>query len=207
MLILEWTAAAWTWLNEYGAAIGSVAGFAAAIIAIAALRTSAADNRSRSQPMVTAEFRPAPDSDTTIDFVVSNAGPTPARDLKATFDPPLVMPTDTSKLVAPFIVKRYAKPIPVLNPGQMLSNTWWAGETGAGPEQTNREPTPDEVTVTVTYKSIGRRLITETYPLTIEIVTNTTWSTSSTSLKGRVNTIDTSLKNIATELKSIASKN
>ncbi|WP_258065771.1 hypothetical protein [Rathayibacter sp. AY2B5] len=39
------------------------------------------------------------------------------------FDPPLVMPADTRRLMMPFIVKRYARPILVLNPRQILSNT------------------------------------------------------------------------------------
>jgi hypothetical protein len=201
---LVWIADLWSWVNENGSALGAIAGITATVVAVMALRSSAADNRARSQPMVTAEFRPAPDSDSTIDFVVSNAGPTPARDVKVSFDPELVMPADTSRLVAPFIVKRYGKSIPVLNPGQLLSNTWWAGEHTGGYELENREPTPDQVTVTLSYLGIGRKRIVESFPLTVETVTDTTWSTSSTSLKGRLATIDKSLSAIAKSVAALA---
>lgn len=156
--------------------------------------------------MIAAEFRPSADNDTEVEFVVTNLGPTPARDVRVAFDPPLVMPTDTTRLMAPFIVKRYARSIPVLNPGQVLSNTWWAGQAGPGDELTNREPTPDEVRVDVSYKGIGWRRIKESFDLTIETVTLTTYSVSSTSIKGRLKSVDESLRKIRDHLGTIAEK-
>ena len=141
MSVLE----AWTWINEYGSAIGAVAGVVAALVAIIALISAALDSKARSQPMIAAEFRPAVDSDSSIDFIITNLGPTPARDITVTFNPPIVIPDDSDRLLAPYLVKRYERPIPVLNPGQILSNTWWAGRAGTGNELTNHEPTPDEV--------------------------------------------------------------
>lgn len=196
----------WSWINEYGSAIGAVAGVLAAFVAIAALISAAWDSKARSQPMIAAEFRPTTDSDSAVEFVVTNLGSTPARNLRVTFDPPLVMPSDTSRLVAPFIVKRYERPIPVLNPRQVLSNIWWAGEAGPGNELTNREPTPDEVRVSVSYKGLGWRRITDSFDLTIEMVTLTTYSVSSTSTKGRLKSVDESLRKIRDHLAAIAKK-
>lgn len=201
---IVWVVDVWKWINENGSAMGVLAGGTATVVAVMALRSSAVDNRARSQPMVTAEFRAALDRDSTIDFVVSNAGPTPARDVRVTFMPELVMPVDTSRLVAQFIVKRYGKSIPVLNPSQLLSNTWWAGHNTGGTELENREPTPDQVTVTLSYLGIGRRRIVDSFPLNVDTVTDTTWSTSSTSLKGRLGTIDKSLGAIAKSVATLA---
>lgn len=152
MSVLE----AWTWINEYGSAIGAVAGVVAALVAIIALISAALDSKARSQPMIAAEFRPAVDSDSSIDFIITNLGPTPARDITVTFNPPIVIPDDSDRLLAPYLVKRYERPIPVLNPGQILSNTWWAGRAGTGNELTNHEPTPDEVNVTKIYAAAHR---------------------------------------------------
>lgn len=196
----------WEWVNEYGSGIGAVAGVLAALVAILALMSAAWDSKARSQPMIAAEFRPSADNDTEVEFVVTNLGPTPARDVRVAFDPPLVMPADSTRLMAQFIVKRYERPIPVLNPGQVLSNTWWAGQAGPGDELTNREPTPDEVRVDVSYKGIGWRRIKESFDLTIEMVTLTTYSVSSTSIKGRLKSVDESLRKIRDHLATIAEK-
>jgi uncharacterized protein (DUF58 family) len=196
----------WNWVNDYGSAIGAVAGVIAAFVAIVALVSAAQDSKARSQPMVAAEFRPAPDSDSSLDFIVTNLGPTPARDVRVEFSPPIALPDDQSRLAAPFLVERYARPIPVLNPGQILSNTWWAGEVGTGNELVNGEPTPDEVTVTLTYRGRGRRYIRDSYPLSVETVTLTTYSVSSTSLKGRLQSLDDTMKKIRDHLATIARK-
>ena len=196
----------WEWVNDYGTGLGALAAVAAALIAVVALSSTARDSRTRTQPMVTADFRPPAHSDSAIELVVTNLGPTPARDVLVTFDPPLEMPGDTSRLMAPYLVKRYANPIKILNPGQVLSNTWWAGEAGPGNELVNREPTPDQVTVHVEYSGIGRRRLSDSFSLTIETVSLTTYNVSSTSLKGRLKTINASLSSIATHLQTIARK-
>lgn len=69
----------WEWIDFYGDGLGAVAGISAALVAILALVSAASDSRARSQPMITAELRPAVDSDTSADLVITNVGPTPAR--------------------------------------------------------------------------------------------------------------------------------
>ncbi len=204
--VAEWIGDRWEWINDYGTAVGAVAGVVAAIVAMLALVSAASDSKARSQPRVTAEFRPAAESDVTMDLVITNMGSTPARDVEVTFDPPLDVPEDDSQLVAPFIVRRYSKPIPVLNPQQNLTNIWWAGEPGPGNELVNREPTPDDVTVIVSYRGVGRKRLTEQFPLTFETVSLTTYSVSSTSLHGRLKTIDQSLTKLEKAVATIATR-
>lgn len=196
----------WDWINDYGTAIGAVAGVVAALVAIVALASAASDSKARSQPRVTAEFRPAPESESSIEFLVTNLGSTPARDLRVEFTPPIVIPDGSHELLAPYLVQRYQRPIPVLNPGQLLTNTWWAGQVGADNQMANEEPTPDEVTVSVSYKGLGWRRIRDSFDLTIETVTLTTYSVDSTSTKGRLQTIDDSLRQIRDHLATIARK-
>lgn len=145
----------WYWINEYGSAIGAVAGVVAALVAIVALVSAASDSKARSQPMVTVEFRLAPESDSSVDFVLSNLGATPARDVRVKFTPPITLPADTSGLVTPYLMQRYERAIPVLSPSQLLSNTWWAGRVGPGDKLMNGEPTADDVRVDVSYKGLG----------------------------------------------------
>lgn len=196
----------WDWINNYGTAIGAVASVVAALVAIVAVISATSNSKARSQPMITAEFRAAPDSETSIEFVVSNLGATPARDLRVEFTPPIMIPDGSEELLTSYLVQRYERAIPVMNPGQMLSNTWWAGQPGPGDQLVNEEPTPDEVTVTVSYKGLGWSRIRDSYDLTIETVRLTTYSVDSTSTKGRLKTVDESLGQIRDHLASIARK-
>lgn len=196
----------WDWINDYAAAIGAVTGAVAAIVAIVTLTSTASSSKARSQPMVTAEFRPAPDSESSFEFVVTNHGVTPARDLRVTFSPEIPAPADATDSLTPFLIRRYAKPIPVLSPGQALSNTWWAGRPGPNNEWVNDESTPDEVMVAVSYKGLGWRRLHDSFELTIETITLTTWNVDSTSTKGRLQSFEQSLRQIRDHLATIARK-
>lgn len=148
--------------------------------------------------MVTPEFREAEHSDSTIDLVITNLGPTPARDLRVSFEPALVLPADSEDLLTPFLIQRYSSEIPTLNPGQSLSNVWWSGEaTGPSGELQNGEPTPDKVTVLLSYLGIGSRRIKEKLTLDVKLITMTTSATSSTSTKARMASIEASLRRIS----------
>lgn len=68
---------------------------------------------------------------------------------------------------------------------------------GQGDDLENSEPTPDEVRVHVHYKGSGKSQYCDSFPLHVDIVKMTTYSTSSDSLPGRLKTMDASLKQIA----------
>lgn len=187
----------WVWLNENGSGLGALAAVAAAVVAIIAIVNTARDTRARSQPAVTAEFRIAPDSDSTIELVLANSGSTVARNVSVRFDPPITIPKGSDGRMTKYLIQRYASPVPVLSPQQQLTNIWWSGHNTGGNELTNSEPTPDRVTVHVAYDGLGRRRLKQSYPLNIETIQMTTLSVSSTSFKGRLKSIDQSLNKIA----------
>lgn len=193
------------WINFYGDGLGAIAGIAAALVAMAALVSAAFDSRARSQPMVTAELRPAVDNDQAAELVLTNLGTTPARGVTVRFEPEIVLPDNVDQRFAQFIVRRYSSPTPVLNPGQKLSNIWWSGKDVGAEMLVNREPLPDGITVYVSYRGRGRRRLNDSFPLTMDSLKLTTVSVSSTSTKGRIKSIDASLKKLAEKMAVIAS--
>jgi len=190
----------WKWINDSGSGIGAVAGVAAAVIAIWGIVKATRDNRARSQPAMSVELRLAEDSDSTVDLVVRNIGPTTARDVTITFDPPIVIPPTGGPYSAPAIVQRYRDPIPAIAPGVELRNIWWAGRPGSGNKMINGEPTPDNFTVSVSYRGLGKGTLSDEFPLRVEVMTLTTYSVSSTSLKGMVKLMTQSLSKIASKM-------
>ena len=186
------------WFDDHGGGVSALAAIVTAAIAIVSLVSAASDSRSRSQPVVLAEIRRAPDADTSFDLVVRNAGPTVARDVSVSFEPPLELPAgeppETYALL--WIIKRYEKVIPMLAPGQELSNTWWFGAAREGEIQ-NIEPTPDRVLIVVRYRGRGRRWRTEQFPIDMDAHTRGTSTTSSSSFKGRLKSIDQAINRIA----------
>lgn len=150
---MNW-APVWSWIGTNSSVVSASATVATAAIAIAALLSAARDSRERSRPMVLAEFRRAENSDSAIDLVVRNAGPSVAREVQVSFEPEPVLPQDSSGLVTPYLLKRYQGPIPSLSPGKELHNIWFSGAVhpDGGNELHNTEPTSDEVTVRLTYR-------------------------------------------------------
>lgn len=192
------------WFDQHGGGVSALAAIATAVIAIVALISTASDSRSRTQPVVVAEIRPAPHADTVFDLVIRNTGSTVARDLHVSFKPNLVIPDDKPDhaYALEWVVDRYAKPIPTLAPNQELSNTWWFGAY-LGNEISNVEPTPDEVVVHVRYRGRGRGWLTDAFPLHMDPWIRATTSTSTSSTKGRLQSVDESLKTIARTLEDL----
>lgn len=179
---------------------GGLAAVLTAIIAIFAIGQTARDAREKAQPVVVAELRYAEEARSAIDLVVRNAGPTVARSVRVTFDPPLpeaAPKTDTTAL----IVERYREPIETLAPGQSLSNTWYFGTDanllaiGEG-----------NYTAIVSFKGRGWRRISEKYVLNSHVLRQGSSATSSDSFPGRMKTINESLKSIKDSVAQIARK-
>ncbi|HET9426620.1 MAG TPA: hypothetical protein VFO55_14755 [Gemmatimonadaceae bacterium] len=169
----------WQWINDNGTGLGGIAAVVTAVIAVAALRSTARDSRDRSRPVVVPEFVMAENSDSTIDLRLRNYGQTVADDLRVSFDPPLPEVPASERLVTRFLKQRYDRTIAHLSPGQEFRNIWWIGHATAGEMLRNGEPTPDRVRVTVTYKGTTRKPYREAYTLDVEDVTLETYSTSS----------------------------
>jgi hypothetical protein len=140
------------WVTAAAAAAGVLVALVAAITGLRSLRQLRADSRERSRPMMAAELRKPPYTRGTQLLVIRNYGPSIARNVEVTFDPPIAepIPERAAESVSPFITRRYAKPIPVVTPGMELANIWFSGRL-EGNEWVNFERTPPQFTVTIAY--------------------------------------------------------
>ncbi|MGO4300408.1 hypothetical protein [Leifsonia sp. RAF41] len=201
--VVEWLKGLAVALAPYANVIAAFAAVVTAIIAVIALGSTANDSRERSRPLVFAMFRQAEHSDTSFELVVRNYGASAARELSVTFDPPLSA-EDRQETRTDFVARRYDRTIPLLPPGSELSNTWWGGRVAAGGnELVNGLNTPDEVTVSVRYKGNRIRYYSDQFALSADTMKLTTYSVSSTSMRGRMKTIAESLTSLATQTKGI----
>lgn len=128
---LAWVGDLWSWFNA--ARVASLGAVVAAVAAVAALQRSMRDSRSRSRPMVGAELVADRYADGIAHLVVRNFGPSVARNVRVTFDPPLAAldGLDEERSSIPFIARRYANPIATLVPGAELRNIYWDGDEDA----------------------------------------------------------------------------
>lgn len=192
-------------MNDNGAGLSALAAIATAAIAVLTLLRASRDSSDRTRPMIVAEMLPAEHDSNTIDFVLRNYGQSLARDVKVAFDPPLYVPDGSDAVLTPYLIQRYQALIPTLSPGQELKNVWWSGIDKGGDDLENSESTPDKALVTVTYRAPqGRRTYTDVFPLDVKTIKMTTFATSSTSLPGRLKTIDASLSSIARSMRATA---
>src|SRR5665648_775127 len=196
---------AWQWLVNNGSGLAALAAVGGSASQSDDGNGSQADSRDRSRPYVLAELSLAADSDTSIDIVIRTACLSVARNVHVRFDPVLVVPDDGRQYVTEYTVRRYAKPIPTLAPGQGLSNVWWSGHMApGGTSLISEEPTPEECTVTIEYWDDRRRRYRDDFPLVVDTMLTTTYSVSSTSIKGRMKSIDGSLEKMAASLGRLA---
>ena len=193
----------WNWLNNFidwwttarvAAASASVAALAAVTAATSGIRTlrqSRRDSKSKSRPMVAAELRAAPHNGPTQILVVRNYGPSIARNVRVTFDPPIPDPDNPATSVIPFLKERYANPIPVLTPGMELDNVYYFGQSAD-----HAEPVPEQVTVTIAYESDAGDPYVDAFPLDVNLIRNRTYSTSSASPEAQMKVMAKSLKGL-----------
>lgn len=176
------------WLAASAASVSAVAAFTSAGAAIwsarngnRTLKRAEMDSQARTRPTVVAELRNEPHARATQLLVIKNYGPTVARDVVVTFDPPLPDPSQdiANQSTTPFLKRRYAEPIPVLAPGTELDNIYFSGkESGNG--WVNFEPLPDKVTVTISYLAPDDRQYTDEYKLDVGIIRNKTYVSGGT---------------------------
>jgi hypothetical protein len=145
--------------------------------------------------MMAAELRDDPYVKATQLLVVKNYGPSIARNVKVTFDPPIPDPPDASSSVTPFLKNRYAKPIAVMTPGMELDNIYFSGESAAQ-GWVNREPTPAQVTVTIAYENDEGDRFSDAFPLDVQTIRDRTYATSSSSPEALMKDAAKSLKGI-----------
>lgn len=162
----EQYAAFWT-------AVGAIAAVAASIVAIITLLALRRDSADRTRPMMTAELKSillvtVPHRS----LVLRNVGATTARQVTVEFDPALPPPDSNGPegLMTPILARRYASSISTWPPGMALSNIYFAGEQQPDGTWANREPLPDQFTVTINYKDEHGRAYSDNYTLDDSIV-------------------------------------
>lgn len=175
------------WAAIGAAWLAALAGVWAAWNARATLRQMRTDSRERSRPMVAAEVRSIPYVRWTQVLVIRNYGPSIARNVQVSFDPPIPdpLPERESRSTVPFLKKRYSNPILVLTPGMELENIYYSGRQ-VNEVIENREPTSDQVTVTLTYEGTDGAVYSDEFLLDVDLIRQWTYVESSSSLDGRM---------------------
>jgi hypothetical protein len=115
------------WIAGRAAVVSSIAAIWSARNGNRTLKRADRDGQARARPMVAAELREYQFDERTLLLIIRNYGPTVARNIVVTFDPPLpkTSPERAHDSLAPFLKARYMKPIPVLTPGMELNNIYF----------------------------------------------------------------------------------
>ena len=187
------------------ACVASLAAIVTASFATASFRQTRRDSKARSRPMVAAMLRAIPYVHGSQQLVIVNCGPSIAKDVRVSFDPEIPEPLDDGqRYVSPFIKKRYAKPIPTLTPGDELDNIYYSGQQGDDGSWVNRENVPEQVTVTIRYKSTDGDSYEDDYELDTNLLRARTYTTSSASPEERLENATMILSRIDKSLAQLA---
>lgn len=148
--------------------------------------------------MVAAELRAVPYVQGSQKLVVTNYGPSIAKNVWVTFDPPLPdpEPSKAAQSVTPFLKKRYASKISVMTPGMALENIYYSGELGPENKYGNFEPVPDQITVRIAYEDADGTPYVDAFHLDTDLIGLTTIARSSTAPEARLGEIAKSLSGI-----------
>lgn len=182
--LIDWTAPYWTGVSGVAAALTG-------LVAIWTLAHAARDSRERTRPVMVAEYRVPENADRALEFVVRNAGASVARDIEVSFDPQLE-PVQPNQAIRPYLIKRYAKRIANLGPGQELTNIFFADTSDPA-----KSDLPLQLKVTVTYKRSWFLRYKDTYQLDTEVYAHHTYVTSTNSVLGRLTQIRDELRKVS----------
>lgn len=196
----------WEWVAANNAQLGLLVGVVSAVIALSALHRTAKDSENRSRPMVVAEFQFAKDSPSHLDLVIRNYGPTIARNLSVEFDRDITSDSADEWSIGQLIRRRYAgTSFHSFSPNQEFRNVWWRGKEVQGQRRlVNTFDTPDSVKVTLRYEDPKGKSHCDEFELETDSFLLSTAATASTSLLGRLKTIDASLVKLADSSQRLA---
>lgn len=180
-------------------AVGGIAAAATALVAIGALLVAATDSRKRTRPFVVVGYQIPKYAQNALYLVVRNVGATPARDIQVEFDPPL-SEEPRPQSVEPIVAARYRHPIPVLGPGEELSNSVHVVKDEPG-----ESDVPEELAVTVTYQRPWKRRYRDTFLLRTAVYTGHTYVTSTRDPETVLKSIAKGLANVRSELRLLRS--
>ena len=186
----------------------------AAWTGLRSLRQLREDSRSRTRPMMAAELRPAPHSRGIQVLVIRNYGPSVARDVEVTFDPPLpyVRPEEEERSIVAALRDRYAKLLAAVVPGTEYDNIWFlAVSDGGDPEKfTNKVDLPASFRVVITYRgddmAPGDEPYSDPFDLKVDVLLKRTYADSSSAPDNVRRNLAEHVARIARASDAIASK-
>jgi hypothetical protein len=174
-------------ISAFWDGVSGVATASAAVVAILSLLALRRDSADRSRPQMSADLRPVALSRGTSELVIENVGQSVAKNVQVTFEPPLpdLKGPEAANKVTPFLRRRYEHAIPTIPPGRQLYNVYSVGVPGSGNNLVNDEPTPQDVTVTISYENARGKRFVDSYELSLRPLQNETESSpSNTDEKG-----------------------
>lgn len=188
-------------INSIGTSLGAVAAVAAASFAGWGIQRTTSDNRAKAQPFMLAELAQSEHSENTIRLLVRNAGKTPARNVRVSFDPPI--PDGEENSHGWVLHERYGQPIAMFAPGQQFSNSWWLSDFSLrDPSSRNIHQLPNEVEVTISYTGIDDTELSDVFELNARLLLLEGRAVSSNSVLGRLETIAKSNRDSARSIKT-----
>jgi hypothetical protein len=195
----------WDAITAIAAVLGLLIAGATAWFGWQAIESARRDSRDRTRPYVIADMGIAPGSQSVM-LRVRNVGQSVARNVSVTFTPDLPGPESADPgVLTPSLRRRYLRPVTMIAPGQALSNVWWTGQSVPGSqEMINAEPLPDGVTVVVAYVDDRGTTYSDMFALSAETMYLEGVSVSSTSIRGRLESIARETRRIADSAQSIA---
>lgn len=194
------------WIAGGAAVVSSCAAIWSATNGNRTLKRSDRDSQARTRPMVAAELRDVPYVRGTQLLVIKNYGPTVARDVMVTFEPPLPdpLPDAAHKSLGVFLKARYEKPIPTLVPGMELDNIYFDGIDDDNGGWKNNDPFPDAFTVVISSTAPDGQRYTDRFALDVGLIRNRTFATSSKHPEERLTQAVKHLDKISKSLVSLA---
>lgn len=180
-------------VSATAASLGVIAAGVAATSGVRTLRQNRLASKATSRPMVAAELRRVEHAKAYQALVVQNFGPSIARNVQVSFDPEIPDPADAAQSIIPYLKRQYASPIAVMTPGTQLENLYYTGRNGTF---VDAEPTPEKVTVSVSYENDAGDTYGDRFPLDVQLLLNHT-------SVGNSSAPDQQLKKLVTAAESI----
>jgi hypothetical protein len=158
-------------LSAFWAGVTGVSAVITGAVAIISLRALRQDSRDRTRPVVVADLLPVVLSRTVSELVIENVGPSVAKKVRVTFEPPITEDVGTGTA---FLVRRYSHIIPTMGPGRRLTNTYaiWVGDGS----DNLLENVPKDVVVRISYQDAHGRNYSDDYELSLRTLRNQTSS-------------------------------
>lgn len=151
--------------------------------------------------MVAAELRSDEHAEGVMLLVIRNYGPTVARALRVTFEPPIPPDDDLPPQTMGHLIRmRYATEIPVLTPGMELDNIWYVA--GAGQREVNEEGLADRFSVRVEYVGPDDEPWDDVFELDVDLLRKRSYVTSSNDPRQQFKAAIKALERTASALES-----